>query len=165
MADVNDIRGLMLDCVQDLYANETQTMKLLPAIMDGATASELKAALREHQELSQKQAQRLERIAGTLGENASGPKCIWAGGILEDAQRDIKSVTPGPLLDAALAGAVRKLEQSEVVSYETALGVARAMGLIEAARLLEQTHGEEQAMDARLRTILEAVLGGISATP
>jgi ferritin-like metal-binding protein YciE len=163
MADVNDIRGLMIDCVQDLYANETQTMKLLPAIMDGATAPELKTALREHREQSQKQAQRLERIAGTLGEGASGPKRIWARGILEDAQRDIKSVTPGLLLDAALAGAVRKLEQSEVASYETALGVARAMGLIEATQLLEQTHAEEQAMDARLRTILETTLGGLSA--
>lgn len=86
MADINDIRGLMLDCVQDLYANETQTMKLLPAIMDGATASELKQALRDHREQSQKQAQHLERIAGTLGKDASGPKCIWAGGILEDAR-------------------------------------------------------------------------------
>ncbi len=165
MPEINDIRGLMIDCVQDLYANETRTIKLLPAIMDGVTAPELKAALQEHQKQSQKQAQRLERIAGTLGEEANGPKCIWAGGILEDAQRDIRSVAPGPLLDAALAGAVRKLEQSEVVSYETALGVARAMGLIEAAQLLEQTHGEEQAMDARLRAILESVLGGVSAVP
>jgi len=70
-------------------------------------------------------------------------------------------VEPGPLLDAALIGAVRKLEGAEVVSYETAIGVAQALGMQDAAGLLVRTRAEEAAMDAILQELLAATLGEV----
>ena len=164
MPEVRDLKGLLIDCVQDLHGDEIETVEIYPLVIEAASSPGLRAALQEHREQSREQARRLERVAEALSTSAEGPACLWAGGILGDAKRDTETVTPGPLLDVALIGAIRKLEQSEVVSYETALAVARAMGLADAARLLEQTHGEEKAMDARLLTLLEKILGGVSAT-
>jgi len=87
----------------------TLTVCVLPVILDAVTSPELRSALLEHRTASQEQARRLERIAEGMGKKATGPDCLWAGGILGDAKRDTGSMQPGPLLDAALIGAIRKL--------------------------------------------------------
>lgn len=159
MSQVKDMTALMVDCVQDLYENELLTIDKLPGILKAATSPELRDALVTHIAASQGQAHRLERIAEQLGEKAKGLKCLWADGILEDAKRDTKSVAAGPLLDTALIGAIRKLEGAEIVSYETAIGVARSLGMHDAAALLVQTRSEEVAMDTVLQRLLATGLG------
>ena len=161
MFKVSDMKGLMVDCVQDLHSNEALTVDVLPVLLDFVTSPDLRAALVEHRAAGKEQARRLQRIAEGMGEKAEGPDSLWASGILGDAKRDTESVEPGPLLDAALTGAVRKLEGSEVVSYETAIGVARALEMHDAAALLVQTRAEEMAMDATLQGLLVATLGGV----
>lgn len=47
----------------------------------------------------------------------------------------------------------------EIVSCETAIGVARALGMHDVAALLVQTRSEEVAMDAMLQRLLAAGLG------
>ena len=154
MSKVSTTEALLLDCVQDLHGAETAAVDAYPAIFARTAAPELRQALEAHAGQSLEQAGRLERVAEMLGQTARGPDCIWARGILDDALNDIRMVQPGPLLDTALIGAMRKLEQAEAVSYETAIAVARALGHEAAAELLAQTHDEELAMDARLRALL-----------
>ncbi len=63
--------------------------------------------------------------------------------------RSVPATSPmGPLLDAALIGAVRKLEGAEAVSYETAIGMARALNMQDAAALLVQARAD-RGSDAR----------------
>ena len=86
-----------------------------------------------------------------------GPECLWAEAILEDAKRDTEMVKPGPLLDIALIGAVRKLKASEIVAYETAICVARSLGEASALEALQRTHVEEQAFDDTLHRLLDTI--------
>lgn len=159
MTQVKDDQALLLDAVQDLYSNEQQTVDRLGPVVDATTTPELKTALARHRVRSGQQARRLEEIAGMLGDKADGAKSLWADGILEDSHRDIKDVEPGRLLDIALAGAIRKLEHAEIVSYETAIGLARRLAMTRAVELLVQTHSEELAMDDELKAALERALG------
>jgi ferritin-like metal-binding protein YciE len=161
MSKISDVKGLMVDCLQDLYSNEVLTVGTLPVLLDHVTSPELRSALVEHRTASEEQVRRLQRIAEEMGEKAKGPDSLWASGILGDAKRDTEGVEPGPLLDAALIGAVRKLEGAEVVSYETAIGVARALEMQDAAALLVRTRAEGVAMDATLQGMLVATLGGV----
>ncbi len=108
-------------------------MGVLPGLLDHVTLPGLHSALVAYHAASKAQARRLQRIAEGMNEKAAGPDSPWASGIPGDAKRDTESVEPGPLLDAALIGAARKLE---VVSCETAIGVARAPGMQDAAALL-----------------------------
>lgn len=163
MPDVTDLPGLMLDCVQDLYAGELQAVAAYPRIVGAITAPALAAALDAHAHETLEQARRLERIAALLDASPAGPENIAVKGLFDDAARDIEMVAPGPLLDTALIGALRKVEHAEAVSYETALAVARALGLAEAIPLLERTHREEQAMDGRLLAFLADALAGPGA--
>jgi len=50
------------------------------------------------------------------------------------------------------------------VPYETAIGMARALGMHDAAALLVRTREEEAAMDATLQALLVATLGGVAVT-
>ena len=163
MPDVKDTKGLLLDCVQDLYAAETAAVDRYSALMKAVTAPDLRAALEAHRAETRDQARRLEAVAGLVGGSPRGPASLWAGGILDDADRDTQTVAAGPLLDAALIGAVRKLERAEIVSYQTAVGVARSLNLDDAVRLLEQSQAEEEGMDARLVPLLAKALADASA--
>ena len=133
-------------------------------LLDHVTSPDLRSALVAHRAASEKQARRLQRIAEGMNGKAAGPDSLGASGILGDAKLDTESVEPGSLLDAALIGAVRKLERAEVVSYETAIGVARALDTQDAAALLIQTRAEKAAMDATLQGLLAATLGVVKAT-
>ncbi len=158
MGKVDDLKGLLIDAVQDLYENEVATVAGLPAIIAAVASPALRDALTDHRTASEEQARRLTRIAEALGTEAKGPTCLWAEGILHDARRDTQSVATGPLLDIALIGAVRKLEAAEIVSYETAIGIARVIDLPAVEGDLTTTHREEVTMDATLQRLLLATV-------
>ena len=155
MAEVRSLAALLVDCVQDLLADEQVSAARLPALAGHAEGAALKAAVLRHAGETLAQAERLERAAASIGASGQGPACLWAEGILNDAGRDTETVARGPLLDAALIGALRKLEHAEIVSYETAIGVAARLGHAEVVALLEACRGEEAAMDAELRALLD----------
>lgn len=163
MTQVTDMRGLMIDCVQDLHAGEMLTVDRLPPIIGAVGSPELRAALADHRAASREQARRLRDVARGMGEQVEGPECLWAKGVLDDARRDTRSVAPGPLLDIALIGAIRKLEAAETMSYQTAIGVARALGMDHAAALLARSQEEEEeAMNATLHDLLIGALSGVA---
>lgn len=66
---------------------------------------------------------------GVLAEmlrEPDGEPNLWAGGILDDACRDVASTAAGPVRDVALIGAIRKFLAADIVSLETAIGLAPA---------------------------------------
>ena len=67
-------------------------------------------------------------------------------------------VEPGPLLDAALIGAVRKMAVAALVSYETAIAAADTLGLEPAAAILRQARAQESEADTQLAAALAKVI-------
>lgn len=65
---------------------------------------------------------------GVLAEmlrEPDGEPNLWAGGIMDDACRDVASTAFGPVRDVALIGAIRKYLAADIVSLETAIALAR----------------------------------------
>lgn len=62
-------------------------------------------------------------LAEMLGEPDGEPN-LWAGGIMDDACRDVASTAAGPVRDIALIGAIRKFLAADIVSLETAIALA-----------------------------------------
>lgn len=69
-------------------------------------------------------AQEMSTLAAMLDEPEGEPN-LWAGGIMDDACRDVASTAAGPVRDIALIGALRKLLAGDIVSLETAITLAR----------------------------------------
>lgn len=150
-------RDLLVLAIQDLHDGERAWQERIAELRSHIADEDLASFAGRQAELSAGQAARLEKIADDLKVAAQAAENIWLRAILDDARRDTEMIERGPLLDTALIGAMRKGIESERVSYETAIHVAVAIGMAEAAALLEQTHGEELAADARLAALIQRI--------
>lgn len=147
--------ALLHVAIQDLHAGKRMQADRLPALADAARDPALKAIASTQAERAAAQAARLEDAGGDM----SGPVNLWMKGILDDAERDARSHEPGPLLDIALTGAFRKAKAAEMVSSETAIAIARALGLGELEAAVTRNREEEAAADHALRDRLAALTG------
>lgn len=59
MSKASDMKGLMVDCLQDLYSNEALTVGVLPVLLDHVTSPGLRSVLVAHRTASGEQARRL----------------------------------------------------------------------------------------------------------
>jgi ferritin-like metal-binding protein YciE len=152
------MEDLYLQELKDLYDGEKQLIKALPKMAKAASSTELKAALEEHLQQTERQAQRLEQIFSRRSEKPAGIKCTGMQGILEEGEGLISEVGQSPLRDAGLIAAVQKVEHYEMAGYGTVCTFARRLGDNHAVELLQQTLNEEKAADQKLSTIAESMV-------
>lgn len=145
--------ALLHVAIRDLYAGKIAQAERLPALVDAARDPALKALLATEAAQARVQAARLGQAGGDKG----GPANLWMGGILDDAERDARSHQPGPLLDVAPVGAIRKAKAAEIVSSETAIALARAEGLEAIEAEVAANRAEEVASDRTLKERLGAL--------
>lgn len=153
MADVETIEALLVDALQDLLDAEKAMTERLPDIADHARDEVFRAQLDDIALQSDDQRRRLANLLERRGAAVEGASNIWLRAILDDAERDCDMVAAGNLLDIALVGAIRKGKQAERVSYETAMALAQALEVSDAATL-ETIRDEEAVADARLAELL-----------
>ena len=158
MPAVDTTLKLLLDALQDLYEGEALTCARLPALIRHADAAPLAQVLRDRLTAAGARVPELEALARGLGGEASGPKNLWMSAMYDDAERDGRTVEAGPLLDAALVGAVRKMATAALVSYETALALAERLGAKEAAAAFERARDAERTSDDALQGRLLAAV-------
>lgn len=150
MDKTDDAESLLATALQDMLAGERLLADHLPGIAAHASAASLGEALSREIERARRQADALAGDARAEG----GPPNLWMQGIVDDAQRDTATIDAGPLLDAALVGAVRKALAAKHVSYETAVALAERLNEPALAALLRRCRDEEAASDHRLAAIL-----------
>lgn len=152
MAETASKQDLLETCFQDLSAARRLAAARLPLVI-AAAGGELAPLLKS---LRQDYADEAERFEKT-GYDLDGPENLWMAGIMDDAERDTKTIAPGPLLDTALIGAARKAVAADEVSLETAVAVARSIGEDEAGELVEEMRGRARQNDARLQRLLHRI--------
>ena len=145
--------ALLTTAIQDLQGANALVAQRLPAIAENVEDTGLRDLLVR---LAHKAQTDCERLVET-GRGEGGEANIWMKGVLNDADRDARTIAAGPLLDTALIGAVRKGKAAAIVSYETAIALADG----ELASLLEELRQSDIADDRALRERLEAVTGAI----
>ncbi|HEY6813987.1 MAG TPA: DUF892 family protein [Croceibacterium sp.] len=151
---------LFIVALQDLYDAEQAVIERAPSF-EADISPGLAAYLSEERRRASAQAARLKDILDTLDAPATDAPNIWLRAELDDAARDYETIVPGPLRDIALVGAFRKAKQSERVSYETAAGLARAIGRTDLEASVQICRDEELAADGELAKLLQDLLGGL----
>ena len=143
---------LLQACVQDLHAARQAAAGRLPCIV-GEAGPELAKLIERLAETYAAEIRQFEETDISL----EGPENIWMAGVMDDAERDTRSIVRGPLLDTALIGAVRKGVAADSVSLETAIAVARSLEREDIARLAERMREHSGDHDARLRALLQQI--------
>jgi ferritin-like metal-binding protein YciE len=154
----NTLHEVLTDYVRDLYNAENQLVKALPKMAKAASTPELRAAFESHLEETERQVERLERVAEGLGIKPKGKTCHAMKGLIEEGQEVISNTGDPAAKDAALIGAAQKVEHYEIAAYGTARTFARVLGETLAAQLLQETLEEESAANEKLTAIAQSGL-------
>ena len=154
--DIQTMDDLFVHTLRDIYYAENQIAKSLPAMIEKASAPELKQAFQTHLSETENQIKRLEEVFRLHGQEPKGVACEAIDGILDEAQSIMGNVADQNVLDAAMLASAQAVEHYEITRYGTLATWARELGREDCARLLHQTLEEEKATDAKLTRIAEA---------
>jgi ferritin-like metal-binding protein YciE len=153
--ELDSLRELYVDELKDLYSAEGQILKALPRMIKAASNRQLKRALTEHERVTRKQVQRLERIFKELDESPRGKKCHGMEGLLEEGKELIAEKPEPDVLDAGLISKAQHVEHYEIAGYGTVRTWAQQLGFDRQAELLQQTLDEEGEADKTLSQLAE----------
>ena len=148
---------LFLDTLKDIYYAERKILKALPKMAKAAQSPDLKAAFEKHEEETEGQVERLQKVFEILGKQARGKVCPAIEGIIEEGEEIMDEFKGSPALDAGLVSAAQAVEHYEITRYGTLKRWAEELGMQDAARLLAQTLAEESKTDEALTGIADAV--------
>lgn len=158
MTHIKSVDDLFVHELQDLYSAESQLVTALPLMAAAATAPELRQGFEKHLEETRTQLQRVDQALVTVGHKPSNETCKGIHGLIEEGSDLLKHVERGPVLDAALIDAGRKVEHYEIVAYRGALARAHDLGQSAVASLLEMNLQEEELTDHRLQQLSQGMM-------
>ena len=163
MEKMSDLRDLLKHEIYDLYSAEEQIIKALPAMIEKANNWQLKKALQQHLQVTQKQLVRLDQVQGLLEDRPEAQVnekkgllarlfkrnhvCKGMQGLIEEGEKVMTEEMSPEVLDAAIIASAQKIEHYEICGYGTARAFARELTLTEVTQLLEQTLYEEYEAD------------------
>lgn len=153
---VKSLYDLFVHELSDTYSAEKQMTRSLPKLARAATDEGLASAFETHLEETRGQVERIEQIAELLQIKIKRIKCEGMAGLVEEGDSLIDQIEKGPVLDAALIGAARKVEHYEIAGYNSLCTLAKKLGHTEAVSLLEASLAEETATDGKLSALAEA---------
>jgi len=148
--EMNTLNDVLTEQLGDLYSAEQQILKALPKMIKSASHRELQRAFTQHQRVTERQVQRLERIFKELDERPTGKKCHGMEGLISEGSEVAEASGDGDARDAALIGAAQRVEHYEIAAYGTARTLADDLGIDDAKELLDQTLDEEANADKLL---------------
>jgi ferritin-like metal-binding protein YciE len=154
-ANLDSLRKLYVDQLEQLYSAETQITKALPKMIDEATDPDLKNALQTHLQETDGHVSRLERILNQSQGSVDSKKCKGMAALITEGEDIIKDTADEPVRDAGIIAAAQKIEHYEIAAYGTVRTFAELLGNEEDATLLEQTLEEEKHADAVLTGIAD----------
>ena len=158
MAQITDLRGLLLHGLKDMYYAEKQSKKTLSDMAGKASNSDLKSQLREHGAHSDKHLERLEKVFDILGEKAEGVACEAMDGILKEARGLLDDISDAETRDAAIVFSAQAIDHYEITRYGSLATFAERLGHQDASDLLADSLGEEEEADEKLSQLAESTL-------
>lgn len=149
-ANLDNLRKLYIDQLQQLHSAETQITEALPKMIEESTSPLLKEALETHLEETQAQLGRLEQVLQQSTGKVDSKKNKGIAALITEGEDIITDATDESVRDAGIIAAAQKIEHYEIAAYGTVRSFAEILGEMDEADLLEQTLEEEKHADAVL---------------
>lgn len=150
------LETFFMGALKDIYWAEKALTKTLPRMAKAATSPELKKALQQHLDVTQKQIGRLDKIFQQMGKKAQAKKCEAMQGLIDESEEIISETKDDTFTrDAALIISAQKVEHYEIAAYGGLAQLARTMNKKGIASMLATTLNEEKKADVDLTRIAE----------
>ena len=155
-ANLDSLRKLYFDQLQQLHSAETQIIEALPKMIQSATEPQLKNALQTHLQETKGHVARLEQILNEAKGSVDSKKSKGMAALITEGEDVIKDAADQSVRDAGIIAAAQKVEHYEIAAYGTVRNFAEILGKDSDAGLLDQSLEEEKQADS--------ILTGISDT-
>ena len=155
---IESMEDLFLEQIEDLYDAERRLVKALPKMAEASTSQTLRQAFQSHLIETEGQVSRLEKVFRILGKDPKSQTCDAMKGLVSEGEDIVSDIDASSLRDAGLIAAANRVEHYEIAAYGSARTFAQALGLTDAASLLEQTLQEEKKADQKLTDIAESMV-------
>jgi ferritin-like metal-binding protein YciE len=146
---------LFHETLKDIYYAERKILRALPKMARGAETPELAEAFQKHKDETEVHVERLQQVFELLGKRAQGKTCDAIEGILAEGDEILEEFKGEPALDAGLTAAAQAVEHYEIARYGALKAWATALGMPDAAKLLDATLKEEMKTDQLLTKLAE----------
>ena len=148
--------AFFIDSLKDIYWAEKHLTKAIPKMIKAATTDELKEVFEEHLEVTKDQVTKVESVFELLGKKPQAKKCEAMEGITKEGESIIEETEDGTAVrDVGLILAAQKVEHYEISTYGGLAQLARTLGKVDIADLLEKTLKEEKNADTLLTEVAE----------
>ena len=154
---INDMRDLFLGGLHAIHNAERMQLEAYPQTMDTLEEPGAREGLQAHVGETKQHSERLEQILSNMGEEPVRFDNPIMRGIFDTGQRVVEESENRGVIDSGMIAAFQIGEHYEIATYGTLRTYAQALGMDEAAQLLQQTLDEEKAQDERLSEIAERV--------
>ncbi len=155
---LESMRGLLLRELADIRDAEEQLTKALPQMVKAVASPELRQAFESHLHETESQIGRLDRIVALFDEKLPRTSGKAMKGLIDEADELLDAKGDPAVRDAALIAAAQRVEHYEIAAYGCARTFAEAIGLSEAASLLQDSLDEEIAADEKLTELAEGMI-------
>lgn len=155
-ANLDSLRKLYIDQLQQLHSAETQIVEVLPRMIEVSTEPELRLALETNLEETREHISRLEEILKADTGKSRSKKCKGISALISEGQAVITDATDDSVRDAGIISAAQRVEHYEIAAYGTVRNFAEILGNTEHAELLEKTLEEKIHADGALTEISDS---------
>ncbi len=162
----------MLDTLQELFEHELRDMydaehKLVRALRTMAKKVPDKALsenLEDHRSITQRQVKRLEEVFRAVDKKPRREPCRGINGLIDEFTKFVnQEESSEEILNTFAVGASLKVEQYEIVAYQTLLRLAGQLELPEALALLEENLSEEIEAARQLESLADQLAGPLTS--
>ena len=151
------LRQFFIDQLQDIYWAEQKLVKTLPKLSEASHSPELRQAFDSHLNETKNHVSRIEKAFAMMQEKAEATECPAIKGITEEGEDIIDETDDNTAQrDVGLIFAGQKAEHYEIATYGALIQLAKDMGEMEVANLLQETLKEEKAADQKLTQLAES---------
>lgn len=152
------LHDLFYDTLKDIYFAERKILSALPKMAKAAQQPDLKAAFLKHEDETEEQVARLEKVFKIIGEQPRAKTCDAIMGIIDEGKEIMDEYKGTRALDAGLLAVAQAVEHYEISRYGTLKTWAEELGFSDAVQLLDATLTEEKNTDKSLTQLAKTVV-------
>lgn len=144
MSKPENLEDLFVDELKDLWSANDQMGRALKKIAKQASDATLKTMLEKSQAGIEKHTEILKDLIKEQGEKTSKEHCKGMQGLVEEAETHLIEEAPekGPVYDALLIAQYQRMSHYGIAGFGTAAAYAKALGLKDAVKKLDQATAE-----------------------
>jgi ferritin-like metal-binding protein YciE len=146
---------LLTQELKEIHSAERQLSRALPRLAKAASSQRLREMLEQRREQGVTLIEAIDEALEELGTTRARKKNDAIEGLIEDANQHVEEISDKKMLDAALIGAVQKVEHYCIAAWGTVASMGRLFEQEKAVEAMERALEEGKRFDQEMTQLAE----------